>query len=354
MILALMPCCACAEEAADYTAILEFAEDYGVQDEIRQLIDGALSGDLSLKEFFSGWLQKQLRRPVETVLPIAAGMLAPVLLLALLGSILPEGRGACMDAGFLLRLILMLLSSRLAIAAIAEAEACLQSVKHFTDISAPALAAVLAAMGMEGSAALVSPAAALAGNAAQQLFLKYGLPLCRIALCTSIAGNLSREIDLSRFTALFRKGANWLAGLATTLFTALLALQGSVSEGLDGVAVRTAKFAVDSASPVIGSGVSDAWESYISGVMISKNALGVSSIAVLLLACAGPVLLCIAALTVLTLLSALLELFGEKLSARAAGQISGVCQMALSLCTGAIAIATILLGAVMSLGRGLF
>ena len=126
-----------------------------------------------------------------------------------------------------------------------------------------------------------------------------------------------------------------------------------MSEGLDGIAARTAKFAVDSAAPVIGSGISDAWDSYLSGVLVTKNAVGLSGIATLLFAGARPVLICLAAMAALYLIAALLDAFGEKTSAAAAEQIAGICQMALSLCTATLAIAMILLGAAMMIGKGL-
>ena len=55
----------------------------------------------------------------------------------------------------------------------------------------------------------------------------------------------------------------------------------------------------------------------------------------------------------LNLIATLLEALGEKDTARAAGQVSGICQMALSLATGAVAIATVLLGAAMAAGGNL-
>lgn len=253
----------------------------------------------------------------------------------------------------MLKLRLILQFFAMAAAAIDASRACISAAKAFTDAVSPVLTALLAATGMSGAAALVSPAAALAGNAAEKLFLHYGIRLCSCGLCTAAAGNLSPVVDLGRITKLMKKTANWCAGLATTLFTALLALQGKVAAGLDGVAVRTAKFAVDSAAPVIGSGVSDAWDSYVSGLMIAKNAVGVSGLAALIGVAAEPMIRCGLVMLVFNLVAAVLDVFGEKETSRAADQIGGICQMALSLSTGAVVIASVLLGAVMAAGQNL-
>ena len=64
-------------------------------------------------------------------------------------------------------------------------------------------------------------------------------------------------------------------------------------------------------------------------------------------------MICATAMLALNLIAALLEALGEREAARAAGEMGGVCQMALSLSTGALAIATVLLGAAMAAGHSL-
>lgn len=338
----------------DPEPIYRFAQGCDAEDEIRSVYEAALQGEAIDTQSLLTDLIERVVQPVEETLQRAAALLPDVLLLMLAQATMPERRGAGAGVRFLLRLRLALGFSGLAEIALTEAGKCLASAKAFTDAASPVIAALLTAMGMNASAALVSPAAALAGGMAERLFARYGLPLCRMALCLAIAGSLSRAINLSRITLLMRKLANWGAGLATTLLTALVALQGNVSGAFDSVSVRTAKFAVDSAVPVIGSGVSDAWESYISGMMIAKNALGVSGVAALVAAGLRPVICCASAMLVLHLTAALLEIFGDSETAGSALQISGICQMALSLATGALVIATVLLGAVMAAGRMLF
>ena len=351
---------AAAEEAArralqeaGMDGIAEFAAEYGAEVDLTAVAEAALRGDMPDAQELFDLLKSRLTAPVLEALGMGRGLLAPVLLLALIRCVLPDGAGGSGGVRFLIKLTLLIGFSEVAVRALSASAECIRAAKALSGAAAPALTALLAAMGMAGTSALVSPAAALAGDAAEGLFLNWGMPLCRFALCAAIAGNLTPAVDLSGGARLMRKAANWGAGLATTLFTAMLALQGSVAGAVDGVAVRTAKFAVDSAAPVIGSGVSDAWDSYVSGVMIAKNAVGLSGIAVLLGVALRPLLVCAATMLMLNLLSALLSALGEGETARAADQISGICQMALSLATGAVTIATVLLGAAMAAGGNL-
>ena len=63
--------------------------------------------------------------------------------------------------------------------------------------------------------------------------------------------------------------------LILTLFTAYLTIAGSVSGSVDRMALKTAKFAVSGAVPVVGGVISDATETVLSGASLLKNSIGV-------------------------------------------------------------------------------
>ena len=63
--------------------------------------------------------------------------------------------------------------------------------------------------------------------------------------------------------------------LILTLFTAYLTIAGGVSGSVDRMALKTAKFAVSGAVPVVGGVISDATETVLSGASLLKNSIGV-------------------------------------------------------------------------------
>lgn len=350
-MLVLICTCAYAEEA-DMSPIFEFADNHGVGELAKQSYESALKGDNSWQVSLE-WLRSCLLLPIRQVGEVALVSILPVMLLSIIRACVPESNGGSEGACFLLRMMLLLGLSDLAVLSLSAIESCIESIKCFSDTAAPVITAVLAMMGMNGTAALASPAATLVGNVAEGVFLKYGLPLSKLGLCCAIAGNLGDGIELSRFTKLMKKTANWGTGLVTTLFTGLISLQGTIAEAADNLGMRTAKFAADSATPVIGSGISDAWEGFVSGMMVTKNAFGVSGITTILAVGFQPLICCAAAMLVLNVTASMLELFGEKKAARAAEEIGGICQMALSLVTGSLVIVIVLIGAAMVAGRNL-
>ena len=358
-LLLLGGCCAAEEavnralDAADLGGLEEFAEEVAPELDLKQVVQDAAQGKLAPVDELLGQLRDRALAALRDALRACGSLIAPVLLMSTLRCVLPEGRGGAEGARFLLLWVLMQSMIHLVLSGMAGVEACMQRIGGFADAVAPPLAGLMTAAGMTNGAALLTPLSALVGGAVEDLLLKYGLPLCRYALALAVAGNMSEAIDLSRACRLMRKAANWGAGLAVTLFTALTAIQGTVSSGLDGVAVRTAKYAVDSVTSVIGSGVSDAWDSYVAGILIAKNAVGVSGVLLLLALGLQPMLRTAAAMVMMNLFSALMDMLGEKRAARAAEQAAGVCQMLLMLCAASLTLGTILLGAAMAAGRAL-
>ena len=342
-----------ALEAADLSGLEEFAGDAAPELDLKQVLQDAAQGKLAPADELLERLRDRVLNALRGALHACGSLIAPALLLAALHCALPEGGGGSEGARFLLLCVLMQSMMRLVLDGMEDVETCMRQIGGFADAAAPPLAALMTAAGMTNGAALLSPLSALVGGAVEDGLLKYGLPLCRYALVLAVAGNLSEAIDLGKACRLMRKTANWSAGLAVTLFTALTAIQGTVASGLDGVAVRTAKYAVDSVTSVIGSGVSDAWDSYVAGVLIAKNAVGVSGVVLLLALGLMPMLRTAAAILTLNLFATLMDMLGEKRAARAAEQAAGVCQMLLMLCAAAFTLGMILLGAAMAAGRTL-
>ena len=342
-----------ALDAADLGGLEEFAGEVAPELNLEQVVQDATQGELTSADELLDRLREYALTALREALGACGALIVPALLLATLRCALPEGRGGSEGARFLLLCVLMQSMMCLVLDSMAGVEACMRRISGFADAAAPPLAALMTAAGMTNGAALLTPLSALVGGAVEGGLLKYGLPLCRYALVLAVVGNLSEAIDLSRACRLMRKAANWGAGLAVTLFTALTAIQGTVASGMDGVAVRTAKYAVDSVTSVIGSGMSDAWESYVAGIMIAKNAVGVSGVTLLLVLGLKPMLRTVAAMLMLNLFAALMDMLGEKRAARAAEQAAGVCQMLLMLCAAALTLGMILLGAAMAAGRTL-
>lgn len=354
-----MPCAEAEEAASEFIAqsglekLQEFSGSYGTEVDVNEIAQNAARGEIFRFEELLPSMRAAASGAVKDIFGALSGMTGPVLLLALIGCVFPGGNGGVGGARFLLVLSLVGMMSGIALTALNSAAACMDTAQEFTDAASPVLASLAGAAGMNTSAALVTPASALAANIVEILFSKYGSFACRFALILAACGGISAAVDLSAAVAFMRKGVNWCCGLVGTLFAALISMQNSIAAAADNAAVRTAKYTVDSLASFIGSGVSDAWGTYVSGVTIAKNAVGVSGAAVLIAAGLRPVIRIAASMIALKLVQVFLSAVGEVRAATAAEQLAGVCQMALALSCGAITVAAVLCGAFMLAGKGL-
>ncbi len=78
--------------------------------------------------------------------------------------------------------------------------------------------------------------------------------------------------------------------LALTLFTAYLAIAGGVSASIDSLTLKTAKFAVSGAVPVVGGVISDATETMLSGAALLRGSVGVFGMLCVTAVCLVPFL----------------------------------------------------------------
>lgn len=78
--------------------------------------------------------------------------------------------------------------------------------------------------------------------------------------------------------------------LILTLFTAYLAIAGSVSGGIDRMTLKTTQFAVSGVIPVVGGIISDATETMLTGAVMLKNTIGIFGMLCIIALCLSPFL----------------------------------------------------------------
>jgi stage III sporulation protein AE len=98
-----------------------------------------------------------------------------------------------------------------------------------------------------GAGSLVFGAAQVISYLSKTVILPFISMFLGMSLCAAPGG-----LHLDGFTSSLKKGAMWLLGLATTLFTALLSITGIINGAGDSMAQRTTRFFIGNMVPVIG------------------------------------------------------------------------------------------------------
>lgn len=154
----------------------------------------------------------------------------------------------------------------------------------------PLFAALMVSAGAVTSAAAFHPVLSGAVYLISVLVEQCFVPLAYFGAILGIAGKISPRVQISNATRLIRSVSKWMMTAALTLFTGITALYGFSAPVLDGVAVKTVKFAVGSFVPVVGGLLADTVETVLSGTKLMKNAVGTAGILAVAAICIVPVL----------------------------------------------------------------
>lgn len=166
----------------------------------------------------------------------------------------------------------------------------LSQISVFSGTLQPVLAAALSA----GGSAVTATALQVASLFVFDLVIRLINGLLVPAACAYLS---ITAVDAATGSGMLRGLADGIRGLTAgalklilTLFTAYLTIAGGVSGSVDRMALKTAKFAVSGAVPVVGGVISDATETVLSGAALLKNSVGVFGMLCITAICLVPFL----------------------------------------------------------------
>lgn len=186
------------------------------------------------------------------------------------------------------------------------------TLKNQMDAIFPLLLTLLTAVGGTVSVSVYQPAMALLSSVIINLFTYVLMPLFIFSIIFSVVSNLSNTIKLDKFTSFFNSTFKWITGLIFTIFTAFLSIQGITAGSIDGISIKTAKYAIKSYVPILGSYISDGMGVILASSNLIKNAVGASGLFLLLASIITPILQLVLFMLALKLVSAIIEPLGSK------------------------------------------
>jgi len=133
------------------------------------------------------------------------------------------------------------------------------------------------------------------------------IPMVMLSAVLSIVSNISDKVKISKLASIVRGVSVGLLGVMLTIFTGIISIQGLAASSLDGLAAKTAKFAVDSFVPIIGDFLSEAFDTVVSCSLIIKNGISIVGLIVLLLICLFPLVKIFSIFAIYKISSALIQ-----------------------------------------------
>lgn len=171
----------------------------------------------------------------------------------------------------------------------------------------PLLLTMLAAVGGSTGAALFQPAVVAAAGSMTALISKVTLPLATGSALVTVVDHLGEEGRFARLGALLHTAATWTLGICFTVFIGVILTQGMHAAAVDGVTVRTAKYALDNFVPVVGGLFADTVDTLVGGSLLIQNALGTTGLLLILGLCLTPLMQTLGAVALYKGAAALLQ-----------------------------------------------
>ena len=175
----------------------------------------------------------------------------------------------------------------------------------------PLLLTLMAASGGASSVAMCRPAVAFFSNTIVSLISSVVFPLTVTIVAFSMAGNLTKELKISKFSAFFKSINKWIIGVCVSVFGLFFTLQGLTAATYDGVVRRAAKYAIGSGVPIVGGFLSGGFDLAVAGSILIKNSLGSMSIFLMVSVLFEPLVTLISVNVMLRFTAAITQPYGD-------------------------------------------
>lgn len=202
----------------------------------------------------------------------------------------------------------------------------------------PLLLTLMAAVGGGAGSSLMQPAVVAAAGSMTAFIRHVTLPLATMTAVVTMLCHLGDGLRLSRLAELFHQAATWTLGLCFTIFIGVLATRGVTAAAVDGVTIRTAKYALDNMIPVVGGLFADTVDTLVGATMLVQSAMGVTGLILIASWCMAPMCQTLAAALMYKLSSALMQPIADGPLSRCIHDFSRVLMLLfiIQLCTAAM------------------
>lgn len=180
----------------------------------------------------------------------------------------------------------------------------------FMQVLLPILLTLLVLTGGPNTKIIFHPMILTTVNIIGVMVKNFIFPLINFSFIVSILSNLSKRIELGKLSELGRQVISFIISAAFTIFIGIITIYG-LSTKIDGITIRTAKFAVDRFIPIVGGFLSDAVEAVIGSSAILKNGIGMVGLIILMLIILVPLIKVVTLILIYKVIGAIIEPIGS-------------------------------------------
>lgn len=286
-------------------------ESHGFVEKLEMIISGDYAD--SSQSFFAG-VMSIFWQGMKGYLPIIAGIISIAILGGMIANLKPMTGGKSIGnvVHFVTYGIVLIFLGTSLVQIIKTTTSTLVGVKNMFDSIFPILLTLLTAVGGTVSVGIYQPAIALISQIIINFITYILLPMFIFSIVFSIVGNLSNNVKLDKFVSFLQGTFKWTIGLCFTIFLGFVSIQGVMAGAVDGLSIRTAKYAIKSYVPIVGGYVSDGLSIIMASSMLIKNAVGGVGLFLLFASVISPVLNLVIFMLALKFMAGIIEPIGDK------------------------------------------
>lgn len=264
---------------------------------------------------------KSIRQVVSTAIfkefKISLGILAKILIITIISAILTNLQSTFEESSIsqLANYITYMLIAILVLTSFTQlmelVKISVDRMISFMQILLPILLTLLVIAGGPNTKIIFHPMILTTVNVIGVMIKNIIFPLIYFTFIVGILSNISERRELSKLSDLGRKIITFMISMAFTIFIGILTIYG-LSTKIDGITIRTAKFAVDKFVPIVGGFLSDSVDAVIGSTAILKNGIGIIGLIILILIILIPLIKIISLLLIYVVTGAIIEPISSK------------------------------------------
>ncbi len=182
----------------------------------------------------------------------------------------------------------------------------------FMKAAVPVYSALIMSTGKVSTAVGMEPIFLYFIQLISSLMEKFVLPLVFWITILNIVNCITEKFSIKKLIDFVKQVIKWGLGILMTLFVGILGMSGFTASSVDGLGIKTLKFAVGNFVPIVGGLLSDSVNTVIASTTVLKNAMGTVGVIVIILMCAMPLIKMLALMLIYKLTAGIIEPLSDK------------------------------------------
>lgn len=210
---------------------------------------------------------------------------------------------------FLVLILIAIQSFNLALNVGKEA---IDQMVSFVQALLPIIFTLLASIGGITSVAVFNPLIFVGITIASTWIKSILLPVIFFTAVLGLISNISDRFNVSALASLLKQICVFLLGLFLSVFLGVLVVHGAAASVMDGITIRTAKFASKNFIPIVGGIFSDTIDTIVGCSLLLKNAISVVGLLIVFLLTIFPVIKILSIVFIYRFTGAIIQPLGEE------------------------------------------